>query len=147
MWPYWAIYWTLGNFLRTLAKFICLNLPHSLAFFVKVSKPIICLVKSFLGNFYIHLATFSGHTDPHYHHCGCYRVPNAHEPIIKVIGTLFSLPHVTGRASNSSLSKLSVTIATEFFLYNSIVIISFGYEMKWPVSGKETINNKTWQLR
>ena len=30
--------------------------------FVKVSKPIIFLVKSFLGNFYRHLSIFSGHT-------------------------------------------------------------------------------------
>ena len=32
------------------------------AIFVKVSKSIIFLVKSFLGNFYRHLAIFSGHT-------------------------------------------------------------------------------------
>ena len=31
-------------------------------FFVKVSKSIIFLVKSFLGNFYRRLAIFSGHT-------------------------------------------------------------------------------------
>ena len=33
-------------------------LTHSWAFFVKVSKSILFLVKSFLGNFYIHLAIF-----------------------------------------------------------------------------------------
>ena len=32
--------------------------------FVKVTKSIIFLVKSFLGNFYRHLAIFSGHTAP-----------------------------------------------------------------------------------
>ena len=32
-------------------------------FFVKVSKYIIFLVKSFLGNFYRHFAICSGHTD------------------------------------------------------------------------------------
>ena len=37
--------------------------PHYKAIFVKVSKSIIFLVKSFLGNFYRHLAIFSGHTD------------------------------------------------------------------------------------
>ena len=41
------------------------NLPHSLANFGKVSKSSIFLLKSFLGNFYGHLAIFSGHTD----HC------------------------------------------------------------------------------
>ena len=60
--PDWAIYWTLGNFLKPLAT---TNLPKSptyLGIFVKVSKSIIFLVKSFLGNFYRHLAIFSGHT-------------------------------------------------------------------------------------
>ena len=40
----------------------CPNLPHYLAIFVKVSKSIIFLVKHFLGNFYRHMAIFSGHT-------------------------------------------------------------------------------------
>ena len=39
------------------------NLLHSLAIFVKVLKSLIFQVKSFLGNFYRHLAIFSGHTD------------------------------------------------------------------------------------
>ena len=39
------------------------QISHSQAIFVKVSKSIIFLVKSFLGNFYRHLAIFSGHTD------------------------------------------------------------------------------------
>ena len=39
-------------------QLICPNLPHSKAIFVKVSKSIIFLVKSFLDNFYRHLATF-----------------------------------------------------------------------------------------
>ena len=41
---------------------ICPNLPHSQAIFVKVSKFIIFLVHSFLGNFYRLLVIFSGHT-------------------------------------------------------------------------------------
>ena len=61
VWPDWAIYWTLGNFLKPLAT---LNLPNSYAIFVKVLKSIIFLVKSFLGNFYRHLEIFSGHTGP-----------------------------------------------------------------------------------
>ena len=58
MWPDWVIYYTLGNFLKPLAT---VNLPKSqtlFAIFQKVSKSIIFLVKSFLGNFYRHLATF-----------------------------------------------------------------------------------------
>ena len=43
---------------------ICQNLPHSQAIYVKVSKSLIFLVKSFLGHFYRHLATFyTGNTD------------------------------------------------------------------------------------
>ena len=58
VWPDWAIFLTLGYFLRPLAT---INLPKSLTFlgiFVKVSKSILFLVKSFLGNFYRHLAIF-----------------------------------------------------------------------------------------
>ena len=57
VWPDWAIYWTLGNFSKPMAT---INLPKSpsYAIFVKVSKTIIFLVKSFLGNFYRHLANF-----------------------------------------------------------------------------------------
>ena len=43
-------------------QLICPNLPHSNEIFVKVSKSIIFQVNSFLGNFYRHLAIFSGHT-------------------------------------------------------------------------------------
>ena len=51
-----------GNLLDFGQQLICPNLPHSLAIFVKVSKSIIFLVKSFLGKFYRQLAIFSGHT-------------------------------------------------------------------------------------
>ena len=47
-----------GNFFKPLAT---INLPKSLTFlgnFLKVSKSIIFLVKSFLGNFYRYLAIF-----------------------------------------------------------------------------------------
>ena len=43
-----------------------INLPKSptfLAFYVKVSKSFIFVMKSFMGNFYRHLAIFSGYTD------------------------------------------------------------------------------------
>ena len=51
-----------ATFKRLWQQLICLNLPHSQAIFVKVSKSLIFLVKSSQGNFYIHLAFFSGHT-------------------------------------------------------------------------------------
>ena len=50
VWPDWAIYWTLGNFLKPLAV-------------------INFLVKSFLGDFYSHLAIFF------WSHCLCRYVP------------------------------------------------------------------------
>ena len=56
--PNWAIYCTLGNFLKPLAT---TNLPKSPTFlgnFCKGVKSIIFLVKSFLGNFYKHSAIF-----------------------------------------------------------------------------------------
>ena len=58
MWPDLAIYWTLGNFLNPLAA---INLPKSPTFLgnlCKGVKLIIFLVKSFLGNFFRHLAIF-----------------------------------------------------------------------------------------
>ena len=58
VWPDLAIYWTLGKFLKPLAA---INLPKSPTFlgnFLKVSKSVILLVKSFLANFYGHLVIF-----------------------------------------------------------------------------------------
>ena len=57
-WPDWAIYWTLGHFLKPFAT---INLPKSSTFLVNSCqgvKIIHFLVKSFLGNFYRHLAIF-----------------------------------------------------------------------------------------
>ena len=45
-------FYTLGNFWKPLQQLICPNLLHSSAIFVKVSKCLILLVKSMLGNFY-----------------------------------------------------------------------------------------------
>ena len=58
VWPDWAIYWTLGKFLKPLAT---INLPKSptfLGIFCKVVKIFHFPVKSFLGNFYRHWAIF-----------------------------------------------------------------------------------------
>ena len=63
MWPDWAIYWTLGKFLMHLAKN---NLPKSPTFlgnFWKGVKIYQFYSEIILGNFYRHLAIFSGHTD------------------------------------------------------------------------------------
>ena len=46
-------------------QLVCPNLPHSQVIFVKVLKSLIFLVKSFLGTFYTHLATF------YWSHCLC----------------------------------------------------------------------------
>ena len=54
VWPDWAIYWTLGNF----SKRNLLKSPTFFAIFVKVSKSLIFLVKSFWGNFNGHLMSF-----------------------------------------------------------------------------------------
>ena len=56
------IYCTLGNFSKPVARIILPKLHTFLGIFVMVLKSFIFLVKSFLGNFYRHLATFSGHT-------------------------------------------------------------------------------------
>ena len=58
VWPDLAIFCTLGNFLKALATIILLKSSTVLSIFVKVSKSIIFLLKSFLGNFYRHLAIF-----------------------------------------------------------------------------------------
>ena len=51
VWPDWAIYCTLGNILKPLVTIICPNFCYGV-------KSVIFLVKSFLGNFYRHLAIF-----------------------------------------------------------------------------------------
>ena len=58
VWPYWAIYWTLGNFLKPLA---IINLPKSPPFLGNFCI-FIFLVKSFLGNIYRLWQLFTGHT-------------------------------------------------------------------------------------
>ena len=57
-----AIYWTLCNFLKPLAN---INFPKSPAFlgnFFKGVKIYHFFSEIILGNFYRHLAIFSGHT-------------------------------------------------------------------------------------
>ena len=58
VWPDWAIYCTLGNFLKPAATIILHKSPTFLAIFVEVTKSLIFLVESFLAKFYRHLATF-----------------------------------------------------------------------------------------
>ena len=53
MWPDWAIYWTLGNFLKPLVTII---LPKSTIFLGNFCQR--CQNLSFFGNFYRHLAIF-----------------------------------------------------------------------------------------
>ena len=58
VWADWAIYWTLGNFSSLWQQLILPKSPTFLGNFCKLSKSLIFLVKSFLGNFYRHLAIF-----------------------------------------------------------------------------------------
>ena len=58
VWPDWAIFWTLGTFLKPLAT---INLPQSspfLSIYCKVVKIIHFSSETILGNFYRHLAIF-----------------------------------------------------------------------------------------
>ena len=55
----------LGNLLDDfgqLFKVLGHNLFAQISYILKLSKSLIVLVKSFLGNFYRHLAIFTGHT-------------------------------------------------------------------------------------
>ena len=71
VWLDWVIYWTLGKFLSLWQQLFSPTLPHSWAIFVKVTKYIIFLVKSFLSNFYRHLAIFF------WSHCSCINLINS----------------------------------------------------------------------
>ena len=59
IWRFIGLWATFKSFWQQL---IFPNLSHSQGIFVKESKSIIFLVKSYLGKFYRHLAIFSGHT-------------------------------------------------------------------------------------
>ena len=61
--PDWAIYWNLGKCIKPLATINLRKSPTFLGNFCKGVKIYHFSMKSFLGNFYIHLAIFSGHTD------------------------------------------------------------------------------------
>ena len=54
----WRFIGLWATFKSLLQQLICPNLPHSYAIFIKALKSIIFPVKSFLGNFYRHLAIF-----------------------------------------------------------------------------------------
>ena len=83
--PDWAIYWTLGNFQSLLQQLICPNLLHSQAIFVKMSKSLIFQVKSFLGNFYSHMAIF------YWSHCQWYVLYSwGHQRVHKVTTSIGS---------------------------------------------------------
>ena len=58
VWPDWAIFGTLGNFLKPLATINLPKPPTFLGNFCKGVKIYLFLGKSFLGNFYRHLAIF-----------------------------------------------------------------------------------------
>ena len=62
MWPDWAIYWTLGNFSKLLAKIILPKSPTFLGNFCEGVEIYIFLVKSFWATFRDIWRLFTGHT-------------------------------------------------------------------------------------
>ena len=62
VWPDWAIYWILGNFLKPLATSNLSITPTFLGNFCKGFKIHHIFSEIILGNFYRHLAIFSRHT-------------------------------------------------------------------------------------
>ena len=58
VWPDWAIYWTLGNSLKSLATIILPKLPTFLGNFCKCVKIFNFSSEIILGKFYRHLAIF-----------------------------------------------------------------------------------------
>ena len=58
VWPDWAIYWTLGNFLKPLATITWSKSPTFLGNFCKGVKIYHFSSELILGNFYRHLAIF-----------------------------------------------------------------------------------------
>ena len=62
MWPDWAIYWTFGNFLKPFTRINLPKYPTFLGNFCKGAKTYHFSSEIILGNFYRHLAIFSGHT-------------------------------------------------------------------------------------
>ena len=64
VWPVWAIYWTLGKFLKPLSTINLPKYPRFLGKFCKGVKIYHIFSGIVFGNFYRHLAIFSGHTGP-----------------------------------------------------------------------------------
>ena len=64
VWPDWAIYWTLGNFLKPLATINLSKSPAFLGNFCKCVKSLIFIVRSFWATFLDIWQFFSGHTGP-----------------------------------------------------------------------------------
>ena len=72
VWPDWAIYYTLGNFLKPLETINLPKPPTFLGNFCKGVKSIIFLVKSFLGNIYRNVAIFFR---SHCSECSSFEIP------------------------------------------------------------------------
>ena len=114
VWPDSTIYWALGNFSKPVAT---ISLPKSLtflAFFVKVSKSLIFLVKSFLGNFYRHLATF------YWSHCSLESTKARARTV-----SIFSVQFFVFPTLTLSLF-LSLSLSLSLSLFTLSVCFSFG---------------------
>ena len=67
-----------------------------------VSKSIIFLVKSFLGNFYTHLAIFSGHT--------------VYEPPIEQVNQLLQTSFKEKGLNNPTSERISLKLLAHFYI-------------------------------
>ena len=120
VWPYWAIYWTLGNFLKPMATISLPKSPTFLGNFWKVWQFIIFLVKSFLANFYTHLAIFSGHTD--------------NGPKVDVINDVLEEIEITIKIEKFCSEALTFVKLQSNAILQQKIFTSCWWLLKWPIS-------------
>ena len=103
VWPDWAVYWTLGNFLKPLAAITLSISPTLLGNFCKGVKIDHLSTEIILGNFYWHLAIFF------LSHC----------PLLKVlrywsrVTFLLNLPFLVNRLTNEDVPTLRCRVEFE----------------------------------
>ena len=132
VWPDWEIYRTLGNFSKPLATIILPKLPIFYAIFCKCVKIYLFIVKSFLGNFYRHLAIFfwSLWRGGRVVKGGCELVVNTSKVNVQLLCRLFPTPEIRG----------SNTVTGKFYLLLTV----------WNLCWKEENNEKTawkWAIK
>ena len=105
--PYWAIYCTLGTFSKFKSTIKKPKLPTCLGNFCKGVKIFIFLVKSFLSNFYRHLATF------YWSHCrqSLSKIVQSGPTELTIVAQEFQF------VTNFSCITFSVTILGDFLMF------------------------------